>query len=155
MILPVSSSSRQQQQPVKTTPVPLTIPPTLLLPTLLHATLPNYLSSLFTLSLRPYFPHVTFSPSHYGLPFLASFLDLGIRLPLESVLRRAQVSYSAPERTVVRVGRYTGVGGTMWRMAVEEGGGVFRGWRIGFWGLMMVWVLKTTNALGRGQDVEF
>jgi mitochondrial fusion and transport protein UGO1 len=152
MILPVSTG--RQQQP-KTTPLPLTLPRSLLLPTLLHATLPNYLSSLFTLSLRPYFPQVTFSPSHYGLPLVASFLDLGIRLPLESILRRAQINYSAPERTIVRVGEYKGVVGTTWSMIMEERGGVFRGWRIGFWGLMMVWVLKTTNALGRGQDVEF
>jgi len=40
-------------------------------------------------------------------------------------------------------------------MVSEETDGVFRGWRIGFWGLMMVWVLRTTDALGRGQDVEF
>jgi mitochondrial fusion and transport protein UGO1 len=152
MILPGTTSSKPA---VKTTPLPLTIPTPLLFPTLLHAILPNYLSSLFTLSLRPYFPHVSFSPSHYGLPFLASFLDLGIRLPLESILRRAQIAYSAPERTIVPVGQYTGVVGTTWSMCVEERGGVFRGWRIGFWGLMMVWVLKTTNALGRGQDVEF
>jgi len=152
MILPVSTSYKQT---VKTTPLPLTIPTPLLLPTLLHATIPTYLSSLFTLSLRPYFPHVTFSSSHYGLPFLASFLDLGIRLPLESILRRAQIAYSAPEKTTVRVGEYKGVVGTTWSMCVEETGGVFRGWRIGFWGLMMVWVLKTTDALGRGRDVEF
>jgi fusion and transport protein UGO1 len=98
---------------------------------------------------------VSFSPSRYGLPFLASFLDLGIRLPLESVLRRAQVQYTKPERTVVRLGPYNGVVGTLWNMISVEGGGVFRGWRIGFWGLMMVWVLKTTDALGRGGDVEF
>ena len=43
----------------------------------------------------------------------------------------------------------------MWAIITEERGGLFRGWRIGFWRLMMVWVLKTTDALGRGQDVEF
>jgi hypothetical protein len=113
------------------------------------------LSSSFTLTLRSYFPRVTFSPSHYGLPVLASFVDLGIKLPFESVLRRAQISYSKPERTIVRVGNYNGVLGTMWSMITEETDGIFRGWRIGFWGLMMAWVLKTTDALGRGQDVEF
>jgi fusion and transport protein UGO1 len=152
MILPTSSSRNPL---AKTTPTPVIIPKSLVVPTILHAIIPNYLSSLFTLTLRPYFPQVSFSPSRYGLPFLASFLDLGIRLPLESVLRRAQINHSQPERTVVRVGPYNGVVGTLWTMTMEEGDGVFRGWRIGFWGLMMVWVLKTTDALGRGGDVEF
>src|ERR1700738_865570 len=148
MILPVSSLGTP---PNKTTPMEAVIPRSLILPTVLHAIIPNYLSSLFTLTLRPYFPRVSFSPSRYGLPFLASFLDLGIRLPLESVLRRAQIAYSKPDRTIVKVGAYNGVAGTLWGILMEEGGGVFRGWRIGFWGLMMVWVLKTTDALGTGR----
>jgi fusion and transport protein UGO1 len=152
MILPVSSS---RTPPPKTTSTQAIIPKSLVIPTVLHAIIPNYISSLFTLSLRPYFPRVSFSASRHGLPFLASFLDLGIRLPLESVLRRAQISHSNPECTIVRVGPYKGVVGTLWSMISEEGGGVFRGWRIGFWGLMMVWVLKTTDALGTGRDVEF
>jgi len=153
MILPVPSARNQSVN--KRTPTPVVIPNSLILPTVLHATIPNYLSSLFTLTLRPYFPRVSFSPTNYGLPFLASFLDLGIRLPLESVLRRAQIAYTRPERTIVRVGAYKGVIGTTWAMLADETGGIFRGWRIGFWGLMMVWVLKTTNVLGRGGDVEF
>jgi len=152
IILPVSSA---RQPPAKTTPNTLIIPQSLVVPTILHAIIPNYLSSLFTLTLRPYFPRVTFSPAHYSLPFLASFLDLGVRLPFESVLRRAQIAHSKPERTIVKVGPYKGVVATMWDMIAVERGSVFRGWRIGFWGLMMVWVLKTTDALGKGEDVEF
>jgi mitochondrial fusion and transport protein UGO1 len=152
IILPVSTA---RSPPPKSTPTPLIIPKSLVLPTLLHAVIPNYLSSLFTLSLRPYFPRMHFSPARYSLPFLASFLDLGIRLPLESILRRAQISHAKPERTIIKVAPYKGVVGTMWAMMSEERAGIFRGWRIGFWGLMMVWVLKTTDALGRGQDVEF
>ena len=152
MVLPVSTARFPQ---AKTAPISAIIPKSLVLPTILHAIIPNYLSSVFTLTLRPYFPRVTFSPAHYGLPFLASFVDLGIKLPFESVLRRAQISHSKPERTIVRVGNYNGVLGTMWSMITEETGGIFRGWRIGFWGLMMAWALKTTDALGRGQDVEF
>jgi len=153
MILP--SSPSQTPKP-RTNPIPLIIPKSLILPTILHATIPAYLSSLFTLTFRPYFPRVTFSPAQYSLPFLASFIDLGTKLPLETVLRRAQVGYTRPERSVVRVGRYEGVLSTVWDLIVEERGGVFRGWRIGFWGLMLAWVLKTTDALGGGQlDVEF
>jgi mitochondrial fusion and transport protein UGO1 len=151
MILPSPSKAKP-----RTNPIPLIIPRSLLLPTILHATLPTYLSSLFTLTLRPYFPRVAFPHSaHYSLPFLASFIDLGIKLPLETILRRAQITFSRPEQTVVRMGRYGGVISCAWDLLVEERGGMFRGWRVGFWGLMMAWVLKTTDALGRGQDVEF
>src|SRR5579862_3314569 len=45
MILPVTSSRTQS---VKRNPTPILIPNSLILPTVLHATIPNYLSSLFT-----------------------------------------------------------------------------------------------------------
>lgn len=44
-----------------------------------------------------------------------------------------------PKRTVVPVGRYAGVFGTMWCVAREEDGGkygvegLYRGWRMGLW----------------------
>ena len=152
MILPVVSARTPKSRTTEST---MLIPRSLIVPTVLHAIIPNYLSSLFTLTLRPYFPGVSFSSSRYGLPFLASFLDLGIRLPFESVLRRAQIAHSQPERTIVRTGQYKGVVSTMWTMITEETGGLFRGWRLGCYSLLMVWVLKTTDALGRGQDLEF
>jgi hypothetical protein len=71
------------------------------------------------------------------------------------VLRRAQINHSKPERTIVKVGVYNGVLETTWSMLTEETEGLFRGWRIGFWRLMMAWVLKTTDALGRSGDIEF
>jgi mitochondrial fusion and transport protein UGO1 len=152
MIFPISPGRTTAP---KNPPTSIIIPNSLVIPTLLHAVIPNYFSSLFTLTLQPYFPRVYFSPARYSLSFLASFLDLGIKLPLESILRRAQISHSKPERTIVKVGMYNGVLATTWSMLTEETGGIFRGWRIGFWGLMMAWILKTTDALGRGQDVEF
>ena len=151
-MLPVPSP---RTPPTRTEPIPGLIPRSLILPTILHATIPNYLSSLFALTLRPYLPRVTFSPARYSLPFIASFVDLGIRLPFETVLRRAQLAYTKPDMTIVCVAPYRGVLGTLWSMVREEVDGVFRGWRVGFWGLMMVWVLRTSDALGHGQDVEF
>lgn len=71
-------------------------------------------------------------------------------------------------RTVVDVGPYTGVFGTMWSVAKEEGvrepkvgltpiktkqvreqgiQGLWRGWRVGMWGLVGVW---GASALGGG-----
>lgn len=67
-------------------------------------------------------------------------MELFIKLPLETVLRRAQISVAKPERTIVPVGRYAGIVGTAWVLLREEEsgkwgiGGLYRGWRVGAWG---------------------
>lgn len=50
-------------------------------------------------------------------------------------MRRGQVAAVKPQRTIVPVGRYAGVFGTMWCVAKEEEGGeaLWRGWRLGLW----------------------
>ena len=90
------------------------------------------------------------------------------RLPLETVLRRAQATIGTPgqpgppEKTLVPVGRYAGVVGTMWFIIKEEQGegglggveGLFRGWRMGFWpevGLMLLSLL----GIGSGGEEGF
>ena len=100
-----------------------------------------------------------------------------MKLPLETVLRRGHVAAlqqaasqpsgsphraalptaepsgrgraAAPAlRTVVPVGPYKGVLGTAWHVVREEGvAGLWRGWRVGFWGLVGVW---GASALGGG-----
>lgn len=64
-----------------------------------------------------------------------------MRLPLETVLRRAQIDIAKPERTIVPAGRYAGVAGTAWVVVKEEQsggrwglGGLYRGWRMAAWG---------------------
>lgn len=65
--------------------------------------------------------------------------ELAVTLPLETVLRRAQVEVAKPTKTIVPVGRYAGVVGTMWCIIREEDGGrwgvegLYRGWKLGLW----------------------
>ncbi|CAD0112249.1 unnamed protein product [Aureobasidium uvarum] len=181
----------------------LTIPTSLFPITLLHSTLPTLLSTSTPLVLRQYFRVDPLStPATYSLAtFLTSTTELFIKLPLETVLRRAQISHlksshkhaynkaalnsfrgsksvGGPEMdTIVPVGPYKGVFGTAWSIMAEEGireqppqsrmntparpglvaqrrekkgqgiGGLWRGWRVGMWGLVGVW---GASALGGG-----
>lgn len=78
-----------------------------------------------------------------------------VRLPLETVLRRAQVAVTKPQRTIVPVGRYAGVFGTMWCVVKEEEGGrsgmegLYRGWRLGLWTNVGVLGLGLVGVQGR------
>lgn len=109
--------------------------------------------------------------------FLSRTAELFVKLPFETVLRRAQVDVlAAPEyasqtedgtitefEAIVPIGEYRGVFATMWYIAREEGvreenmvakkgkkgkvtrmngqgvEGLWRGWRVGMWGLVGVW----------------
>ncbi|RPB09216.1 mitochondrial carrier [Morchella conica CCBAS932] len=113
------------------------IPPSLILPATLHATIPSFIS-LGT----PYFLRTRFgcdpilTPTLFSiLTFFSSTAELAVRLPLETVLRRGQVAAVKPQRTIVPLGRYAGVFGTMWCVVKEEEGGeaLWRGWRLGLW----------------------
>lgn len=128
--------------------------------------------------------------------FVASSVGILIKLPLETVLRRGQLSVlSEPEylealngdepalETIVPIGKYYGVFGTMYHIVTEEGNreippkpvvskrgklktknlqptykkgqgmeGLWRGWRIGWWGLVGLW---GANMVGHGGDGEF
>lgn len=73
--------------------------------------------------------------------------------------------------TTVRLGEYWGVIGTMWLIVREEGftvskssdqkraskrskgqglAGLWRGWRVGIWGLVGVWSLRIINGTSGG-----
>ncbi|THV71820.1 hypothetical protein D6D00_07539 [Aureobasidium pullulans] len=181
----------------------LTIPTSLFPITLLHSTLPTLLSTSTPLVLRQYLRIDPLStPATYSLAtFLTSTTELFIKLPLETVLRRAQIAHlksghkhaynkaalnsfrgsknvSSPDMdTIVPVGPYKGIFGTAWSIVSEEGireqppqsrlstparpglvaknkekkgqgvGGLWRGWRVGMWGLVGVW---GASALGGG-----
>ncbi|KAI4794493.1 hypothetical protein E4T44_12500, partial [Aureobasidium sp. EXF-8845] len=73
----------------------LTIPTSLFPITLLHSTLPTLLSTSTPLVLRQYFRVDPLStPATYSLAtFLTSTTELFLKLPLETVLRRAQISH--------------------------------------------------------------
>ena len=176
-----------------------------LLPTtILHSTLPTLITSSTPLLLRQYL-HIDAiaTPASYSLTtFVTSAAELFLKLPIETVLRRGQVAvlrqrnrqqYQAaahqnfrgdpkvgePElSTIVDVGPYKGLLGTMWYIIREEGErdnvdvtktplrvkpvpkkgqgvqGLWRGWRVGMWGLCGVWAASALGS-GSGQGSEF
>lgn len=129
--------------------------------------------------------------------FLASTTAILIKLPLETVLRRGQMAVlSSPEYvralagkearmdTIVPIGPYRGVLGTMYHITASEGtrtmqlqmppkgnrkvskarpqtplvkqgqglDGLWRGWKVNWWGLVGLWA---ANVVGNGGDGEF
>lgn len=186
---------------------PTSLMPTVLihsaLPTLISTSTPLLLRTYLRVD-----PIIT--PLSYSVcTFFSSVADLFITLPFETVLRRGQINLAAEtdstggkvERsrsrsrrrsrstekdsnlalsTVVDVGPYNGIVGTIWRIIYEEGQtyektaattrgaigthahrpvyaskrgqgvqGLWRGWRVGMWGLVGVW---GAAALGAGNN---
>jgi len=172
-------------------------PSTLFLPTVLHSLVhpvltilaPVVVQSKFKLDLK--LTPVAFSISK----FCSASAALFVRLPLETALRRAQISvlsarpYLAPFdaketslQTVVPVGPYYGILGTIYHIAVEEGSralpprvtaaatkrrrpiaetvykqgqglaGLTRGWKISFVGLVGLW---SASVLSNSEDEFF
>ncbi|KAF2865702.1 mitochondrial carrier domain-containing protein [Massariosphaeria phaeospora] len=196
----------------------LIISPSLVPVTLLHATIPTVVSTSTPVVLRGTLgidPILT--PSYYTIStFLSSSMELFLRLPLETVLRRGQVAvlqehenqrlsaaYRHPQgsksavfgmenedlsvrsfKTIVEPGPYKGLFGSIWFIVREEGvqvlgpgaakaaaqqqsqartpsfsartrvrkgqgvHGLWRGWRVGFWGLVGVWGAAAMGAGG-------
>ncbi|KAL9598660.1 MAG: hypothetical protein Q9219_004329 [cf. Caloplaca sp. 3 TL-2023] len=156
--------------------------------TFLHSTLPTFLSTSLPLLLRSKFsidPLLT--PNVYAVAtFIGQVLELGVKLPLETVLRRGQIhvaqatSKGKEMQTVVEIGPYKGLIGTMRSIIYEEGErsskpdqvpanaaaktgrplrtpqrrkgqgfeGLWRGWRVGMWGLIGVWGAATLGGVG-------
>ncbi|ETN46413.1 uncharacterized protein HMPREF1541_00597 [Cyphellophora europaea CBS 101466] len=165
-----------------------TLSPSYLIPahlipiTVLTSSIPTFLSNVTPFFLRSYLgldPAMN-SASWSVATFASSALDLSIKFPLETVLRRAQiVTWTAPSvspprsaskhkavNTVVPVPQsYRGVLPTMWGIVRDEGysesqkdktaalmgkaprrkrkgqgvQGLYRGWRVGLWGLVGIW----------------
>ncbi|KAI9832104.1 MAG: mitochondrial fusion and transport protein ugo1 [Phylliscum demangeonii] len=152
--------------------------PRALLPiTLLHSTLPTlwYVSTPLVLRARLGLDPVG-SPTAYSLlTFCSSALELLVRLPLETVLRRGQAAVAgvaggaeSTSAVVGPVGPFLGVVGTMWSVVNEDGSphlhlhqqhqqhraqgvqGLWRGWRVGMWGLVGMWGAAALGAAGTG-----
>lgn len=187
ILTPLSTPPRTLLRTLRTLP---SLFPTHIIPiSLLHTTIPTLLSTSTPLLLKSYFnldPIIT--PLSYSLAtFTSSLLELSIRYPLETVLRRAQIAtftspallaknirisnssaQQRPVETIVPTQKtYRGVVGTMWGIVYEEGSslppaskvkeattgksavvkrrkgqgveGLYRGWRVGMWGLVGVW----------------
>lgn len=152
----------------------LVVPSKLWLPTTLYHSIPQLFSAASPLFLRRQLritPELT--PSLWSLAaFTTSLTDLFLRLPLETIVRRAQVSslkHAEPDLpTIVEPAPYSGAWATVCSILYLEGetttrdakgmvrtrrgqgtSGLVRGWRIGFWGLVGVW---GGGALGPGEN---
>jgi fusion and transport protein UGO1 len=214
--MPITSVPRNIYPSLRALPS-LIIPNAIIPITLLHSSLPALFSTSSPLVLRSSLnidPVLT--PTIYSLStFLSSTAELFLRLPLETVLRRGQVAVlqehenrrlseayqgfrAQPSdredpvttrnfKTIVDVGPYKGVLGTMWFIVREEGitfvgpggatvaaaaapntpgpgfaararvrkgqgiQGLWRGWRVGFWGLVGVWGVSAFGGAGGGE----
>ena len=169
------------------------IPAHLLPITFLTSTLPTLISHSSPFFLRSYLhldPAMT--PTSWSVAtFTTSALDLSIKFPLETVLRRAQIAtWTAPSispplsqskrkavNTIVPVPQsYRGVLPTIWGVVRDEGysesqkdrmahlagkaprrkrkgqgiEGLYRGWRVGLWGLVGVWGTGFVGGMSSG-----
>ena len=172
IVTPISSAPRGLLQNLRGLPS-LVAPSSLWLPTALFHTIPNLFSAASPLFLRRQFritPEIT--PALWSLAsFTATLTELFLRLPLETILRRAQVSslkQSHPDTSlIIESAPYVGVWGTVYSILYVEGetttkrsngmlrtrrgqgiAGLVRGWRVGFWGLVGVW---GAGAIGPGE----
>ena len=183
--------------------VPAYLAPAIALPTLLHGALPTLAAALTPAFLRA---RLGLDPraaptAHAAAALAARAAELALRLPIETALRRGQMAVAlqavsasstarvrggaargregrpeSPVRTVVPIGRYAGLFGTMRHVVFEEGSrassppagkkgkaperrrsgqglaGLWRGWRVGAWGLVGLWGAGIVGAGGRGGE---
>ncbi|KAM0803341.1 hypothetical protein BDR22DRAFT_840498 [Usnea florida] len=196
ILTPSTHPPRSILATLKTLPswtLPLSIAPAAILnstiPTLISASTPLFLRS--NLRIDP-----VLTPSMFSIAtFFGQVFELALKLPIETVLRRGQMdvaqksSLGKDMQTIVEVGPYRGLFGTMHSIIYEEGeqglaadlvkgtGGVpalrsgnvgqesrrrkgqgfeglWRGWRVGMWGLVGVWGAATWGGVG-AKDGEF
>lgn len=164
-------------------------PTSLYLPTILHSICIPLFTHGTPLFLRSRLGiDQVLTPTTFSIAtFLSSSLELFVKLPIETVLRRGQMAVLAPPKqvqsqaldTIVDVGAYRGTVGTMWLIIKEEGRsmeesaasmrgikkarrlnenrgqglrGLWRGWRVGMWGLVGMW---GAAAMGGSAGGEF
>ncbi|KAJ5495220.1 hypothetical protein N7539_000336 [Penicillium diatomitis] len=212
MLTPAIHGPRSLIHAIRQLPTPnCTIPPHLVPITILHSSLPNFITTSAPLFLKSYLSiDPLLNPSMWNLfSFLTSGLELAVRFPLETVLRRAQIaSYTSLSlrqksaggsldaasidatdvETIVPTPRtYRGVVGTMWHIVQEEGvsstlsdaerarlavgkgttqqhtgkrrqgqgiKGLYRGWRVGMWGIAGIWGASLLGGFAAGSDEE-
>ena len=195
ILTPSSDEPRSLLGSIRTLSSPFLIPFHLIPITFLTSTLPTFISTSTPLFLRSYLrldPNM--NPASWSVAsFLSSAVDLSIKFPLETVLRRAQIAtWTAPSlsppsssskrkaiTTIVPVPQsYRGVVPTIWGIVRDEGcsesakdktaalmgkaprrkrkgqgiEGLYRGWRVGLWGLVGVWGTSFVGGLQGGAE---
>ncbi|KAJ5573838.1 uncharacterized protein N7459_008265 [Penicillium hispanicum] len=210
MLTPATHGPRSLIRAIRQLPTPnCTIPPHLVPITILHSSLPNLITTSTPLFLKSYLSiDPLLNPSMWNLfSFLTSGLELAVRFPLETVLRRAQIATytslslrqkssggsmraasidASDVETIVPTPRtYRGIVGTMWHIVHEEGvspissdserarqvvgksasqrqkrqqgqgiQGLYRGWRIGMWGIAGIWGSSFLGGVGGAGEEE-
>jgi fusion and transport protein UGO1 len=178
--------------------------------TIIQAAIPRLMSASAPIFLRRFLgiDPISAPATYSSFSFLTSTAELFVKLPLETVLRRAQGgllrtlddanTQIAPGkstepnasgihfRPVIDMGPYRGIAGTIWYIVREEGApkaavhgmsghsqkaknkpqlnsppptssrnglhGLWRGWRVGFWGLVGVWGASTLGGGSSGGE---
>ncbi|KAF9885634.1 mitochondrial fusion and transport protein ugo1 [Aspergillus nanangensis] len=151
ILTPVTHGPRSLIRAIRQIPTPnCTIPSHLVPITVLHSCLPSFITNTTPLFLKHYLSlDPILNPSTWGLfTFIASGLELTVKFPLETVLRRAQIAtFTSPslrqqssgslrsqtpssssagevaeiETIVPTPQTYRGIVGTMWGIVYEEG----------------------------------
>lgn len=195
ILTPSSQEPRTLLGTLRTLPTAYLIPGHLIPITFFTSTLPTLISTSTPVFLKSYLGlDPAMNPASWSIAtFVGSALDLSIKFPLETVLRRAQIAtwtspaHSPPATTskrkaittVVPVPQsYRGILPTIWSITREEGHsesqkdktaallgkaprrkrkgqgfeGLYRGWRVGFWGLVGVWGTAFVGGLQSGSD---
>ncbi|KAJ5759857.1 hypothetical protein N7520_007013 [Penicillium odoratum] len=212
MLTPATHGPRSLIRAIRQLPTPnSTIPPHLVPITILHSSLPSFITTSTPLILKSYLSiDPLLNPSMWSLfTFLGSGLELAVKFPLETVLRRAQIATytslslrqkasggsinaasidAADVETIVPTPRtYRGIIGTMWHIVHEEGlssspseaerartllskpvsqaeyqkrkqgqgiEGLYRGWRMGMWGIAGMWGANMLGGFAGGYEDE-
>ncbi|KIX09216.1 uncharacterized protein Z518_00295 [Rhinocladiella mackenziei CBS 650.93] len=195
ILTPSSQEPRTLLGTLRTLPTAYLIPAHLIPITFFTSTLPTLIANSTPVFLKSYLGlDPAMHPASWSVAtFAGSALDLSIKFPLETVLRRAQIatwtspSYAPPSpsakakaiTTIVPVPQsYRGIFPTIWSITREEGysespkdrtaalmgkaprrkrkgqgiEGLYRGWRVGFWGLIGVWGTSFVGGLQIGSE---
>lgn len=96
-------------------------------------------------------------PVFYSILTLASSIfEVGVRLPLETLLRRAHLTYlNLPAFSLlVRPAEYEGVFGTAWSIMSGRQGidTLYRGWRVSMLGVVSEWGVETLDTSDRVKE---
>ncbi|KAK5093284.1 hypothetical protein LTR70_005000 [Exophiala xenobiotica] len=195
ILTPASQEPRSLLATVRTLS-PAYLTPTHLIPiTFLTSAIPSFIATSTPLFLKQYLAiDPAMNPTTWSIfTFLGSALDLSIKFPLETVLRRAQIAtWTSPQfappasqskrkaiKTIVQVPQaYRGVLPTIWGIMRDEGysesqrdrtaalmgkaprrkrkgqgfEGLYRGWRVGLWGLVGIWGTSFVGGLQSGTE---
>jgi mitochondrial fusion and transport protein UGO1 len=195
VLTPSNQGPRTLLGTLQTLPTPYLIPAHLFPITFLTSTIPTLISTSTPVVLKSYLGlDPAMNPASWSIAtFVGSAMDLSIKFPLETVLRRAQIAtwtspaFSPPTTaskhkaitTIVPVPQsYRGILPTIWSITRDEGysesqkdktaalmgkaprrrrkgqgiEGLYRGWRVGFWGLIGVWGTSFVGGLQSGTE---